>query len=267
MTDTQSANGLRTSFESGDVALGVLDNAYSPTLVELYGELGADFVWIDLEHGGPSPDHAPAMEELLRAAERTGIELLVRIPDTAPSTVRKGLDTGVRNVFLPRVEEAETVRAAVEASRFRYEGGPGERGLAAPRARRWGLADDYVATEDRETLVGTTIETAAAVEDVEEILAVPELGFVFVGPFDLSVSLGHPGEIDHPEVQEAIERVRSAAVEAGVPLGGLGFGMDDVNEKAEAGYQLLHLGSTTGVVSETVSSWLDTFEGDRTGRA
>ena len=266
MTDTQSTNGLRAAFESGGVALGVLENAYSPTLVELYGELGADFVWIDLEHGGPSPDHAPAIEELLRAAERTGTELLVRVPDTAPATVRKALDTGVRNVFLPRVREAETVRAAVEAARFRYEGGPGERGLAAPRARRWGLADDYLATEDRETLVGTTIETAAAVENVEEILSVPELGFVFVGPFDLSVSLGHPGEIDHPEVQEAVERVRSAAVEADVPLGGLGFGMDDVNEKAETGYQLLHLGSTAGVLSETVRSWLDAFEGDRAGQ-
>ncbi|MDS0295684.1 HpcH/HpaI aldolase family protein [Halogeometricum luteum] len=263
MSGEQPTNGLRERFENGTVALGVLDNAYSPALVEFYGELGADFVWIDFEHGGPSPDHGPAVEDLLRAAERTDTELLVRLSDSEPTSVRKALDLGVRNVFIPRVEDAETVRAAVRSSRYEYDGEPGHRGLAAPRARRWGLADDYVGTEDRETLVGTTVETKSAVENIDEILDVPELGFVFVGPLDLSVSYGHPGELDHPDVEEAVETVRSAAVDAGVPLGGLGFGMDDVNEKAENGYQLLHLGSTTGALQEMVSGWLDDFEGER----
>jgi len=76
-----------------------------------------------------------------------------------------------------------------------------------------------------------TVETEASVENLDDILAVPELGFVFIGPFDLSVSLGYPGEIDHPKVREAVETVRSKAVDADVPVGGLGFGMDDVNEK------------------------------------
>lgn len=250
-------NGLRRRIDDGGVALGVLDNAYSPTLVEFYGDLGADFVWVDLEHGGPAPDDGPTMDDLLRAAERTDTELLVRVPDTAPVTVRKALDAGVRTLFLPRVEDAETVRAAVEAARFEYDGAPGTRGLAAPRARRWGLAEDYVATEDRETLVGVTIETEAAVANLDAILDVPELGFVFVGPLDLSVSLGHPGALDHPAVEEAVETIRSSAVEAGVPVGGLGFGPDDVREKAANGYQILHVGSTTGALQETVGPWLD----------
>ncbi|MDB2243134.1 HpcH/HpaI aldolase family protein, partial [Halorubrum ezzemoulense] len=141
--------------------------------------------------------------------------------------------------------------------------GPGDRGLASPRARRWGLADDYVAGEDRETLVGVTIETAESLADLDAILDVPELGFVFIGPFDLSVALGHPGEIDHPDVQEAVERIRSAAVDAGVPVGGLGFGMDDVNEKAENGYQLINLGSTTGALKGVVDGWFDAVTFDR----
>jgi len=87
----------------------------------------------------------------------------------------------------------------------------------------------------------------AAVANLDESLAVPELGFVSVGPFDLSVSLGHLGEIDYPEVQEAAETVRSTAIAAGVPVGGLGSGADDVNEKVSDGYQLLNLGSATGV--------------------
>ena len=260
MQASQPVNDLAATLDDGDVALGVLDNTYSPTLVEFYGELGVDFVWLDLEHGGPDPWDARQIEDLLRAAERTDVEVLVRLPDTDPTLVRKALDLGARNVFLPRVETADEVRDAVRSARFRYDDAPGDRGLASPRASRWGLADEYVATEDGETLVGVTIETAASVENLDEILAVPELGFVFIGPFDLSVSLGHPGEIDHPSVAEAVETVRSTAVDADVPVAGLGFGMDDVNEKAANGYQLLNLGSTTGAIEGAVTGWFEAYE-------
>ncbi|EMA70753.1 HpcH/HpaI aldolase [Halorubrum aidingense JCM 13560] len=262
MNASQPANELAATLDDGAVALGVLDNTYSPTLVEFYGELGVDFIWLDLEHGGPDPWDASQLEDLLRAGERTDVELLVRLPDTDPTLVRKALDLGVRNVLLSRVKTAEEVRDAVRSSRFRYDGGPGDRGLAAPRARRWGLADEYVATEDSETLVGVTVENEASVENLDEILAVPELGFVFIGPLDLSVSLGHPGEIDHPDVQDAVETIRSKAVDAGVPVAGLGFGMDDVNEKVSNGYQMVNLGSTTGAIQETVTSWFDAYEQD-----
>jgi 2-dehydro-3-deoxyglucarate aldolase len=257
---SQPVNDLAATLDDGGVALGILDNTYSPTLVELYGELDVDFIWIDLEHGGPDPWDASQVEDLLRAAERTDVELLVRLPDTDPTLVRKALDLGVRNVFLPRVETAEEVRDAVRSARFRYDGSPGDRGLAAPRARRWGLAEDYIATEDKETLVGVTIETEASIENLEEILTIPELGFVFIGPFDLSVSLGHPGELDHPDVQDAVETIRSTAADAGVPIGGLGFGMDDVNEKATNGYQMLNLGSTTAALEQTVTNWFEAYE-------
>ncbi|WP_144797245.1 HpcH/HpaI aldolase family protein [Halorubrum depositum] len=263
MTDSPSTNDLAAIFDEGDVALAALENAYSPRLVEFYGDLGLDVVWLDLEHGGPDPWDAGRIEDLLRAAEATDTELLVRLPSTDPALVRKALDLGVRNVFLPRVEGPDEVRKAVKSARFDYDGEPGDRGLGSARARRWGLADDYVATEDAETLVGATIETEAAVASLDDILAVPELGFVFVGPFDLSVSLGHPGEIDHPEVREAVETVRSKAIAASVPVGGLGFDAADVDEKVANGYQLLNVGSTTGALKGAVTDWLDGFE---TGR-
>ena len=252
-------NDLRRTFEDGDVALGVLDDSYDPTLVELYGDGGLDFVWFDLEHGGPSPLDGDRLAALLRAAERAGTEPVVRVPGTDPTLVRKTLDLGARNVFLPQVHGPDEVRAAARSARFEYDGAVGDRGLAAPRASRWGAVEDYPAVEDRETLLGVTIETAASVASIDEILSVPELGFVFVGPYDLSVSLGHPGAIDHPEVQEAVERVRSAAVEAGVPLGGLGFDPADAREKAARGYQMLHVGSTTGALREATSEWVDTL--------
>lgn len=256
MTDT-----LRGRLEAGDVALGVLDNTYSPAVVELCGELGLDFVWLDLEHGGPSPWDATALENFARAAERSGTELLVRIPVADPGLVRKVLDSGVRNLFLSRVEHAAEVRRAVRASRFTIGGEPGERGLASPRASRWGQREGYVDHEDREVMVGVTIENRTAVDDIDEILDVPELGFVFLGPLDLSVSLGHPGEPDHTDVNTAEDQVLEAALAADVPVGGLGFGMDDVNAKAEAGYQMLNLGSTTGALTAAVQEWLSGYDG------
>ncbi|WP_332899024.1 HpcH/HpaI aldolase family protein [Haladaptatus sp. CMSO5] len=253
-------NSLRKTLESGGVALGILDNTYSPTLVEYYGELGLDFVWIDFEHGGPSPWDGERLTGLLRAAELVDTELLVRLPSTEPGLIRKALDVGTRNLFLSRVHSPGEVEDAVSATQFRYQNVAGERGLANPRAARWGLAEDYVKSEDTETVIGVTIETREAVESIDDILAVPELGFVFAGPLDLSVAYGHPGELDHVDVTEAVETIRAAAVDAGVPLGGLGFGMDDVNEKAKNGYQLLNIGSTTGALKGAVEGLLDDFD-------
>ncbi|MFC4439467.1 MULTISPECIES: HpcH/HpaI aldolase family protein [Natrialbaceae] len=263
MSSSPRSNALRRTLETDDVALGVLESTYSPALVELYGDLGLDFVWIDLEHAGPSPWDGDRTENLLRAADVTDTELLVRLPEPDPGMVRKALDAGVRNLFVSRIETGEQARRAVEASRFRYDGAAGKRGFANPRASRWGTAEEYVKTEDEEVVVGVTIENETAIDNLEEILAVPELGFVFAGPLDLAVALDHPGEPTHEDVQAAVETIREAALEADVPLGGLGFGMDDVNEKADAGYQILNLGSTTGALQSAVTSWFDDYGGER----
>lgn len=255
-------NDLRATVEDGGVALGVLDDLYSPEMTEIYGDLGFDFVWHDLEHAGPSPRDADALTGLLRAAELTGTELLVRIPSADPSMIRKALDAGVRNLFVPHVESPEEIRTAVEAARFEYDSEPGKRGFANPRASRWGRADDYVSVEDRETMIGVTIEEPAAVERIDEILDIPELGFVFIGPLDLAVAMGHPGDIDHPAVQEAVETVVSAASGSDVAIGGLGFGEEDVETKIDDGYQILHVGATAAAATETLESWPKQF-GDR----
>jgi 2-keto-3-deoxy-L-rhamnonate aldolase RhmA len=260
MGELPQTNRLREQLNAGDIALGVLDNTYDPTLIELYGELGLDFVWLDLEHAGPSPWDAETMEGLLRAGELTDTELLIRLPVAEPALVRKMLDAGVRNVFLSRVSSADEVRRAVQATRFTYDDEAGRRGLANPRASRWGLTDDYVTSEDEDVLIGVTIENQQAVENLDAILDVPELGFVFIGPLDLSVAFGYPSEVDHPDVQEAVETIRSTSIDRGVPVGGLGFGMDDVNEKAQNGYQLLNLGSTTGALQTVVQDWLTEYE-------
>ncbi|MFB6268266.1 MAG: HpcH/HpaI aldolase/citrate lyase family protein [Halodesulfurarchaeum sp.] len=261
MVGDSRRNDLRRTVERGDVALGVLDAVFSPSLVELLGDLGFDFVWLDFEHGGPSPWDGERLEDLLRAADASGTELLVRVPSPDPAMVRKVLDAGVRNVFVSRIETPAEVERVVEAGRFATDEGAGTRGLAAPRASRWGLEmDTYPEVEDEEVVIGVTIETLEAVENIDAILDVPDLGFVFVGPNDLSVAVGEPGNRAHPDVTAAVEEVRTAALDRDVPLGNLSFGVEDALEKAAQGYQILHVGSTTGALSAHFKSWQAEFE-------
>ena len=250
-------NRIRSAVEADETALGVIDTTYSPRVVELCGELGYDFVWLDLEHGGPSPWDGDRLETFARAAELSGTELLVRIPEASPALVRKTLDAGVRSLFVSHVDTAEEAERVVRAGRFEYDGEPGDRGLASPRASRWGLVDDYPETEDRETLVGVTVESRTAVENIADICAVPDLGFVFAGPLDLSVAHGSPGAHGGDDVRADVDRVREAAQAADVPVGNLAFGVDDARQKRDQGYDLLNVGNTIGAVRSGLSGTLD----------
>ena len=244
-------NGLRATLESGDVAYGAACVSGEPCLVELLGKAGADFVWVDLEHGGGSPLDTPLVEHLGRAAEAGGTELMVRLPGPDPFAVRKAIDAGVRSLLLPRVETADEVERALEACRFTHDGEPGERGVAPTRANAWGRDfDGYPDRADGEVLCGVMIENATAVENLDAILSLPGLGFAFVGPGDLSVSLGHPLEMDHPDVREAIEEVEAAGAAHDIPLAGIVVEGQDASELADRGYQLITVGSDVMVLRE-----------------
>ncbi len=250
------SNSFREQIEDGGVVYGARSSTFSPTVVEIYGELGLDFVWLDFEHMGPSPYDSTMFEDLTRAAEAGDIELFVRLPSGDPPLVRKVLDAGVRNLLIPRVDSAEEVREAVEAAKFVYDGEPGERGMASGRSSAWGFADDYVATEDEQVCVGAMIEKTTAVDELEEILSVPELGFVFIGPSDLSVQMGHPTEKDHPEVREQIAEIESACRSAGVPMGGIETDPSDIEAAVDDGYQILRVGGDLASVRSTLENRL-----------
>lgn len=235
-------NQLREALEHGDYRLGAKCSTYSQTAIEFYGELGLDFVWLDLEHGGPSPWDGRVLEAFSRAAEVSGIELLVRIPSADPALVRKVLDTGVRTILVPRVDDAEAVRSVVEASRFEYEGRPGQRGRSGARAARWGTRADYPETDDQSVLVGVMIEKTTAVENLDDILSVPGLGFVFIGPSDLAVQMGYPSDTAEQAVVDRVEDIRQRSVEAGVPVGRIANDPDEAIAAVEHGVQLIRIG-------------------------
>lgn len=251
-----TANRFTGVRDSSDVLLGAGTAIYAPKVVELFGDAGLDFTFLDLEHSGFSAWDSEQLEQYTRAADQADVELLVRLPsgtaDHHPPLIRKVLDTGVRNVLIPRVETAAEVERAVEAANYRYDGDIGDRGLGAGRANLWGgLGGDYVESEDASTQVGVMIENTTAVDNLDEILSVSDLGFVFIGPADLSHSLGCPGEIADTAVQEAITEIEEAVVSAGIPLGSFVYDATDPGSTIEKGYQLLVSGFDANAVRQT----------------
>jgi len=236
-------NALRRAVERDDPVFGAAAATFSPAAVETFGAAGLDFVWLDFEHGGPSPWDSHLLGNLTRAAEAAGVELLVRLPAPDPPLIRKVLDAGVRTVLIPRVETATEVRRAVAAARFEHDGAPGERGVGVGRTSVWG-ADfaDHAAREDRETFVGAMVESERAVENLDEILSVPDLGFAFLGPADLSVSVGRPLATDDEAVRERVGRVEAAVRESPVALGGIFDDPAAAEAAVDDGYRLVRIG-------------------------
>ncbi|MDX1745398.1 MAG: aldolase/citrate lyase family protein [Halobacteriales archaeon] len=251
-------NHIRETIESGGAVFGVGATTLSPLMVEVYADLGYDYVWLDFEHIGPSAYDSGVFEGLVRTADAAGIDLLCRIPSGEPDLVRKVLDAGVRTILVPRLETAEQVREAVAASRFAYDGGPGERGVAKAQSSGWGARPtDYADREDGTVLCGIMLENQSMLDGIDEVLAVPDLGFCFIGPMDLSVSLGHPLDPSHPEVQEAQEQFRAACVDAGVPVGCIRNDPAAAAEAVEDGFQILRVGDEVGAARSVLGQRLN----------
>lgn len=245
-------NQFRETIENDGVVLGARSMTFSPTVIETFGMHGLDFIWLDFEHTGPSPYDSELFENLTRAAEAGGTELLVRLPTGDPALIRKTLDAGVRNILIPRVDSAEDVREAVEATRFVYDGSPGQRGMASGRSKAWGRTDNYVEKEEGSVCLGVMIEKTTAIDDLEEIVSIPELGFVFIGPADLAVQLGHPGDKPHPAVQEQIEYIRDTCRAADVPMGAISHDPDGANELIDTGHQIVRVGGELEAATQTI---------------
>jgi 2-dehydro-3-deoxyglucarate aldolase len=259
----RTENGLRRALESGETVFGASAATFSPTVIETFGNIGLDYVWLDLEHGGPSPYDSTAVEELTRAAETADIDLLVRLPKPEPALVRKVLDAGVRTILLPRIETAAELRPAVEAAYFSYDGDVGDRGVGVGRSGEWaGYVDSFIGNEDPEILVGTMIENERAVENIEGILSVPQLGFAFVGPADLSMSMsGGDPLAKHPErVQSAVDRTLDACLDAGVPIGRIRNSVDEAQAAVDAGYQIVRIGGDVGAMRAVLGDRLTALD-------
>ena len=185
----------------------------APAEVEAAGYAGFDAVILDAEHGAAG---APQVEHQLRAADAVGLPALVRVPAGNAAPILTALDSGAVGVVVPHVRDAAAAAAAVAAAHYPPKG---QRGLAVTtRAGRHGTAPlaEHLARAADETVVVVQIEDADAVALARAIVAVDGVDAVLIGATDLSISLGHPGDLEHPEVRDAIASITAACDGAGV---------------------------------------------------
>ncbi|GAA3924598.1 aldolase/citrate lyase family protein [Actinomadura viridis] len=194
---------LAARLRSGAAVTGVVLKMPGAALVELAGHVGFDLVVLDTEHG---PAGGELLENHVRAADSAGVPVVVRVSSNRPEQILHALDAGAAGVIVPHVDTADQAAAAVRAAHYPPHG---SRGFAlSTRAGRHGAArtDRHIRDAER-TLVIAQIEDVAAIPHVAEIAATPRLDAVWVGPGDLSLSVGRPGDLDHPDVTAAIDRI------------------------------------------------------------
>lgn len=206
-------NQMKVKFAAGEPAFGLSVMFASPQMVEMAKPMGFDWVLIDCEHGSIGIESA---ELMIMAAEAAGLTPIVRPPSKAAKEISQVMDLGAMGVQVPHVITADDARAAVAAVKYHPDGA---RTMAAGiRAQGYGLASgssDYIEAANRETLVCIQIEDAEALEHVDDILQVEGVDVFFIGPSDLSQSMGHPGNPKAPPVAKAIDDTLAKIVAAG----------------------------------------------------
>ncbi len=194
---------------------GIFSKTLDSGFVEAAGASGLDFIILDTEHG---PAGWETVHNHVRAARMTGMAPLVRVRGLDAHAIGAALDTGAAGVQVPNITSAAEAAAAVAAARFHPMG---SRGVCRfVRAAGFGGQDKaaYFAAGN-ETLVVLQVEGVEGVGNIEEILAVPGFDVLFVGPYDLSQSLGRPGDVEGAEVRALIDRIAAAAAQVGKTLG------------------------------------------------
>lgn len=212
-------NPMKDKIHRGGVALGVSLMFPSPQLVEILAYAGFDWVLIDCEHGSIGPADVEVMS---MAADASGITAIARPRSNDAADIQAVLDRGAKGVQIPHINSRADAERAVAAVKF----GPGAgRGLAAgTRPDRWGLGVrmiDFAEQANAQSLVCVQIEHQEAVRNVDEILKVDGVDVLFIGPSDLSQSMGYPGNPKAPPVAAAIEqalaKIRASGKVPGMP--------------------------------------------------
>lgn len=217
----------------------------SSLVAEIAAGSGLDWVMIDAEH---SPNGIESILAQLQAVSSYPVTTLVRPPMGEPVIIKQLLDIGVQNLLVPMVDTAEHARDMVRAVRYPPHGIRGV-GSSLARASRWNRVDDYLADAASTVSLTVQIESATAVANIGEILAVKGVDAVFLGPADLAASMGLLGQQEHPDVIAAVEHCIAAAVDAGVPVGVNAFVPDVAERYLAAGASFVLVGADVALLA------------------
>ena len=207
-------NIVKQKLINNQVSIGTWTMLGHTIVTEILANAGFDWVALDMEHGVINFAQVASHCQVL---EGKGVVPLCRLPSIQPEYFKWALDAGAKGVIVPWVRSVEDVERSVSYAKYAPEG---VRGVALTRVHGFGNSfDDYVQYANQETLVVIMIEHIDAVNEIENILDVPGVDAVFIGPYDLSCSMKLIGQLHHPEVETACSRVLDSAIRKGVAAG------------------------------------------------
>ncbi len=249
-------NLVKKKLRGGEVSVGVWVGTGHPDIAEMLGGMGFDWMLFDMEHAPLSFETVQMMMQGLNGSETLP---MVRVSWNDIVLIKRALDIGAYGVVIPWVNTKKEAESAVSSCRYPKSGGL--RGCGPRRCSKYGLDVEYVDRADREILIVAQIETEEAVRNIEDILSVDGIDVCFVGPADLSMSLGVYGKFDHPRFKDAIQRILDAAKASGV-IPGFYTSSNNINERIAQGFRFVNLGSDKGLL---IQGCRDAFEVLRAG--
>ncbi len=244
-------NLLKQKLKEGKICFGTFVRL-GPRAVEILGHAGWDFAVFDMEHG---VFDFTQVEEMARAARCVGITSLVRVPEPNPSHIMRAVDAGAEGVQIPQVDTAAMAKNMSQAVRYFPEG---KRGLCS-YVRAAGYShippDEHMATSNREVLTVIHIEGEAAASGIDAIVETPGVDVIFLGPWDLSQSLGVPGKTKDPKVIEVMDRVIAACRKKGVIIGTFVREIEDAKRWIDLGIQYMMVSTDAGLLLRGSKEW------------
>ena len=249
---------LREKLEAGRPVIGSFVKITDATVVEIMGRAGFDFAIIDMEHG---PITVETAQNSVRAAELSGISPIIRVSQNDPVDILRCLDIGAEGVEVPQIRNAMDAEKMASAARFHPEG---DRGVCRyVRAAGYSSVDrhEYFQMANERTLTIAHLEGVEAVKNLDEIMAVDGVDILFIGPYDLSQSVGVPGEVTHPLVLEQMEKVIARAKMAGKLVGTFADDIPSAKRWMEAGVMYIAISVDVGIFYDACSSIVNGLSG------
>lgn len=241
-------NRVKQALQNGQSVIGCFVPYPSAMTVEICGHCGFDFIMIDCEHGPMDTESAYTM---MLAAERSGTVPLVRVPMNHQQVILRYLDIGAAGIMVPQSNTVAEAEAVVQAVKYHPEG---RRGVAGTRSSTWSLnqpMSEFVSTANRDTLVMVQIENIRAVDVLSDIMKVPGVDVLYVGPNDLAQSMGYPGQPDHPEVQQVIDQICATVKDSDVALGMVANDAETINHELGRGFRMVGANSASLLAAES----------------
>lgn len=231
-------NQLKRKLKQGETVLGTFINCPYPAFMEICGYAGFDFAVIDMEHGAL---HTLVAEDLCRAADCVGIAPVVRVRKNDAPQIQRALDIGSAGVQVPQIETKEDAQAVVRGAKYSPLG---DRGLSFnTRAGLYTAAGTQITDKlNEESLVVVHVEGRRGVENIADIVSVSHIDVIFLGPYDLSQSLGIPGQVRDPRVIELMQKCVTIIRNAGKAAGTFADNPEVAKQWIASGVQYVALG-------------------------